>query len=106
MAFKRITLMDVYEIIRRWHGKQKKRRSVYAFIATLSFSRHKYVDFVWKQGQKSFVRSHVNMMYNFNGVPEIIVIDNLKSGVVKPDLYDPHFNRLYREMAEHYDCFR
>jgi transposase len=79
--------------------------SVYAFIATLAFSRHKYVDFVFKQDQKSFVRSHVNMMIFFNGVPEIIVIDNLKSGVVKPDLYDPHFNRLYREMAEHYGCF-
>jgi transposase len=84
---------------------QKRRRSVYAFIATLSYSRHKYVDFVFKQDQKSFVRSHINMMNFFNGVPEIIIIDNLKSGVVKPDLYDPHFNQLYREMAEHYDCF-
>jgi len=84
---------------------QKRRRSVYAFIATLSYSRHKYVEFVFKQDAKSFVRSHVNMMNYFNGVPEIIVIDNLKSGVLKPDLYDPHFNRLYREMAEHYGCF-
>jgi transposase len=82
-----------------------KRRTVYAFIATLSFSRHKYVEFVFKQDAKSFVRSHINMMHHFNGVPEIILIDNLKSGVVKPDLYDPHFNRLYREMAEHYGCF-
>lgn len=84
---------------------QKKRRSVYAFISTLSYSRHKYVEFVFKQDAKSFVRSHVNMMYYFNGVPEIIVIDNLKAGIIKPDLYDPHFNRLYREMAEHYGCF-
>jgi hypothetical protein len=45
------------------------------------------------------------MMHYFNGVPEIIVIDNLKNGVLKPDLYDPRFNRLYREMAEHYSCF-
>jgi hypothetical protein len=82
-----------------------KRRTVYAFIGTLSFSRHKYVEFVFKQDTKSFVRSHINMMHYFNGIPEIIVIDNLKNGVLKPDLYDPRFNRLYREMAEHYSCF-
>ena len=23
MAFKRLTLMDIYDVIRRWHGKQK-----------------------------------------------------------------------------------
>jgi transposase len=82
-----------------------KKRTVYAFIGTLTFSRHKYVEFVFKQDAKSFVRSNVNMIHNFNGIPEIFVIDNLKSGVVKPDLYDPRFNRLYREMAEHYGCF-
>jgi transposase len=47
---------------------QKKRRSVYAFISTLSYSRHKYVEFVFKQDAKSFVRSHVNMMYYFNSL--------------------------------------
>jgi transposase len=83
----------------------KQNRSVYAFITTLAFSRHKYVEFVYKQDAKSFVRSNINMMNDFNGVPEIISIDNLKGGVIKPDLYDPQFNRLYREMAEHYGCF-
>ena len=31
-------------------------------------------------------------------------IDNLKTGVIKPDLYDPKLNRAYAEMAEHYGC--
>jgi len=83
----------------------RKRRIVYGFIASLSHCRHKYVEFVYKQDQVSFVSSHVKMFEYFDGVPVRIVLDNLKSGVIKPDLYDPQFNRSYREMAEHYDCF-
>ncbi|MHB8931079.1 MAG: hypothetical protein ACYC5R_10840 [Melioribacteraceae bacterium] len=36
-----------------------KRKTVYAFIGTLSYSRHKYVEFVYSQNQQSFVNSHV-----------------------------------------------
>ena len=82
-----------------------RRRKVYAFISTLSHSRHKYVEFVYKQNQQSFVASHVKMFEYFGGVTLRIVIDNLKTGIIKPDLYDPSINRTYREMAEHYDCF-
>jgi transposase len=80
-------------------------RTVYAFIATLSNSRHKYVEFVFKQDQRSFVASHIKMFEAFDGVPLRILLDNLKSGVIKPDLYDPSLNRTYLEMAEHYGCF-
>jgi len=45
-------------------------------------------------------------MFNyFGGVTESIRIDNLKSGVIKPDLYDPKLNRSYRDMAEYYGVF-
>ena len=86
-------------------GKSNKKRAVYAFIATLSHSRHKYVEFTFKQDQQSFVASHVNMFEFFDGVAEHITLDNLKTGVIKPDLYDPKLNQTYQEMAEHYNCF-
>lgn len=82
-----------------------KKRNVFAFIATLSYSRHKFVEFVWSQNQQSFVASHVRMFEFFEGVPLRVVLDNLKSGVIKPDLYDPKLNRTYQEMARHYHCF-
>lgn len=84
---------------------QKKRRTVYAFIATLGHSRHKFVQFVFSQDQKSFTESHVRMFNFFGGVTRTIRIDNLKSGVIRPDLYDPQLNRTYREMAEYYGVF-
>ena len=82
-----------------------KRKTVYAFIATLSHSRHKFIEFVHKQNQQSFTASHIKMFEYFDGVPARILIDNLKSGVIKPNLYDPQLNRTYQEMAEHYGCF-
>jgi transposase len=82
-----------------------RRRIVHAFIGTLSFSRHKFVEFVFSQDQQCFVKSHVTMFDFFGGVPKTTVIDNLKSGVLRPDLYDPTLNRAYAEMAEHYRTF-
>lgn len=82
-----------------------KRRTVYAFIGTLSYSRHKYVEFVYSQNRESFIRSHINMFNYFGGVPVTVKLDNLKSGVIKPDLYDPKMNRAYAEMAVHYGLF-
>jgi len=82
-----------------------RNRTVFSFIATLSNCRHKFIDLVYKQTQQSFVKSNVKMFNNFGGVTEIIAIDNLKSGVIKPDLYDPRINRLFSEFAEHYNVF-
>lgn len=84
---------------------RQKKRTVYAFIATLSFSRLKFVDMVYRQDQRSFIASHLRMFDFFGGVPKRLVIDNLKSGVITPDLYAPQLNKAYQEMAEHYGCF-
>lgn len=83
----------------------KNRRTVYAFIGSLSYSRHKYVEFVYTQNRESFIQSHINMFNYFGGVPLTVKLDNLKSGVIKPDLYDPKINRAYAEMACHYKLF-
>lgn len=80
-------------------------RTVYAFIATLSYSRHKFVEFTFSQNQQSFAGSHVKAFAYFQGVPTTAVLDNLKAGVISPSLYDPDFNRTYAEMAKHYKCF-
>ena len=36
------------------------------------------------------------------GAPQQIRLDNLKTGVIKPDIYDPQLNRAYAELAHHY----
>jgi len=83
----------------------KRQRDVYIFAGTLSHSRYKFLEFVHVQDQRSFVASHVRMFSFFSGVSRWVTIDNLKSGVLKPDRYDPQINPLYRELAEHYGVF-
>jgi hypothetical protein len=38
----------------------------------------------------------------FGGTTKIVVLDNLKEGVLTPDIYDPALNPLYRDMLAHY----
>jgi transposase len=83
----------------------KANHAVYAFIGSLAGSRHKFVEFVFKQDQQSFTQSHVRMFNFFGGTPKVIYLDNLKTGVIKPDLYNPVINKSYAELAEYYECF-
>src|SRR6266853_29051 len=80
-------------------------RTLYAFIATLAFSRHKDVELTFSQNQQSFTSSHVKAFNFFGGVAQTVTLDNLKAGVISPSLYEPKFNRTYSEMAKHYGCF-
>lgn len=85
--------------------KTGKRKTVYGFIGILSASRLPYVEFVYKQDEMSFSSSHVSMFEFYGGVTSRINLDNLKSGVIKPDLYDPILNKTYAELISHYGTF-
>ncbi|MGH3925555.1 MAG: IS21 family transposase, partial [Pseudonocardiaceae bacterium] len=50
----------------------------------------------------SWIDAHVAAFAFFGGVPARLVPDNLKTGVLKPDLCDPKLNRAYAELAAHY----
>jgi len=82
-----------------------KNKVIYAFCGILSHSRLPFIQFVQTQNQTSFVESNINMLDFFVGSTDFISLDNLKSGVIKPDLYDPKLNRTYQEMAEYYGVF-
>ncbi|MEI7672084.1 MAG: IS21 family transposase, partial [Deltaproteobacteria bacterium] len=97
--------VDYAHVGKRYDPVEGHIRKLYAFIGTLSHSRLKYVELTFRQDQKSFVASHVLMFHFFGGVPSRIIIDNLKSGIISPDLYDPTLNHAYREMAEYYGIF-
>ena len=96
------TQIDYAKVGLLWDPMEKRRRVVYAFIATLGFSRHKFIQFVFTQDQASFTQSHVDMASWFGGVTKVLTIDNLKTGVLKPHIYDPVLNRSYADFADHY----
>jgi len=97
--------LDYGQVGKIFDHAEGRNRIVYAFCARLSYSRLPYIEFVYSQNQESFIGSNINMLEFFEGVPEFITIDNLKSGVIKPSLYDPKLNKAYAEFAEHYNTF-
>jgi hypothetical protein len=68
---------------------------------TLSHSRHAYEELVWRQDTETWIRCHEHGFRFFNGVTKTVKLDNLKAGVLKPDIYDPTLNPVYAAYAQH-----
>ncbi len=66
-----------------------KHRRPYVFRVVLSFSRKAYSEVVYHQTTEDFLRCLENAFWYFGGVPQTIVIDNLKAAVTQADWYDP-----------------
>jgi transposase len=79
-----------------------KMRTIWAFVMVLCCSRHMFVRPVIRLDQHAWSEAHVEAFGFFGGVPARLVPDNLKTGVERPDLYDPKINRAYAELAAHY----
>ena len=73
------------------------------FIATFGASNYTFAEATASQELPSWINSHVHAFEFFGGVPEILVPDNLKSGVTKPSRYEPDINPTYLDLAQHYD---
>jgi transposase len=68
----------------------------------LATSRFMFVRPVLTMDQRAWTECHVEAFAFFGGVPRRLVPDNLRTGVDRPDLYDPKINRSYAELAAHY----
>jgi transposase len=78
------------------------RRKLHFFVMVLCYSRMMYVEFTVSQSMEHFLACHQNAFYKL-GVPHKIMIDNLKTGVLKPILgEDPILNPKYLDFANHY----
>jgi transposase len=72
------------------------------FVAVLGASNYTYSEATGTQGLADWIGAHLRAFEFLGGVPEIIVPDNLKSGITKACRYEPSVNRTYEEMAAHY----
>jgi len=73
------------------------------FVATLRYSRHCFRRVVWRSSQETWARLHEQAWRYFGGSCRYVVLDNLKEGVTKPDLYEPELNAVYAATLAHYD---
>jgi transposase len=72
------------------------------FVGTLGASNYTFAEASWTQNLEDWLASHRRMLEFFEGSPEIIVPDNLKTGVRRACYFEPDINRSYLEFAEHY----
>ena len=77
-------------------------RRAYAFVATLSYSRHQYAELVFDQKMPTWIALHRRAFESWGGVPKRIVSDNLKAAVKQALVYEPVLAEAYRRMAQHY----
>ena len=52
----------------------------------------------------AWIEAHVAAFEFFGAVPARLVPDNLKTGVIRADVFDPKLDRACAEFAEHYGC--
>ena len=73
------------------------------FVATLRYSRRSFRRVVWTSGQQVWAELHEQAWRYFGGSTRYVVLDNLKEGVLKPDLYEPELNSVYAATLAHYE---
>jgi len=72
------------------------------FVAALGASSFTYAEACEGQDLGSWIAAHIHTFEYIEGVPAILVPDNLKAGVTTPDRYEPELNPTYRELAAYY----
>lgn len=87
------------EIIDQKTGEVRKAE---VFVASLGASGYTYAEACPNQKRQSFINAHIRAFEYYGGVTELLIPDNLKSAVIKADLYDPILGESYQDMAEHY----
>jgi transposase len=72
-------------------------RRPYLFVMTLKFSGKSFRKVVWKTSQEIWARLHEEAFCSFGGSTHYVVLDNLREGVLRPDLYEPELNPVYAD---------
>jgi transposase len=83
-------------------GPDGKRRKTHVFRIVLSHSRKAYSEATFRQTTEDFIRCVENAFWRLGGVPEILVIDNLRAAVKYPDWFDPELVPKLEAFCTHY----
>ncbi len=84
------------------HPSTGKYRRVRLFVLTLGCSRKSVRFLVWQSSAQVWAELHERAFRRLGGTVKVIVLDNLREGVLTPDIYDPALNPLYRDVLAHY----
>jgi transposase len=80
-------------------GKYRRTR---LFVMTLGYSRKCVRFLVFHSSVQIWAELHEKGFRRLGGSTRVVVLDNLREGVLAPDVYDPSLNPLYRDLLQHY----
>jgi transposase len=81
-------------------GKYRRTR---LFVLTLGYSRKAVRLLVFRSSSQIWAELHEQAFRRLGGTTSVIVLDNLREGVLAPDIHDPAINPLYRDVLKHYN---
>ena len=82
-------------------GRYRRTRQ---FVLTLGYSRKCVRLLAFTSSTRAWAGMHETAFTKLGGAPRVLVLDNLREGVLKPDIYDPTLNPVYRDMLAHYQA--
>ncbi len=80
-------------------GKYRRTR---LFVLTLGYSRKCVRLLVFRSTARVWAELHEKAFRRLGGATRVVVLDNLREGVLAPDIYDPALNPLYRDLLQHW----
>jgi len=80
-------------------GKYRRTR---LFVMTLGYSRKSVRLLIFRSSSQVWAELHEKAFRRLGGSPRMVVLDNLREGVLAADIYDPTLNPLYQHVLAHY----
>ena len=86
-------------VVDRENGEERQAQ---IFVAVLGASSYTFAEATWTQTLPDWTASHVRAFDFIGGCPELVIPDNLRSGVSLAHRYEPDLNPTYHDLARHY----
>jgi transposase len=84
------------------HPETRTYRRTRLFVFTLGYSRKSVRLLLFKSSTRRWAELHEETFRRLGGAVKVVILDNLREGVLKPDIYEPTLNPLYRDVLSHY----
>lgn len=81
---------------------QDRTEEAFLFIAVLGASNYTFAEALANQQLLNWIDAHLHAFAFFGGVSQVLVPDNVRTGVRRPCYYEPQLHPTYAEMAQHY----
>lgn len=79
-----------------------RQRTLYAFLMILSYSRKRYIEFTTDMTQETLMKCHMNAFSYFQGVPQQLLYDNMRTVVTKHSVSQIRFNKRFEDFLAYY----